>query len=423
MRFATLLSVVLCATSLAAAFPSAGILARQDDDTSADTTADTSADTSADDGTVSDSSASSASVSTTSVSAIRPGCAPQAATRACTNPTVRKEWRTLSNAQKQSFLTAVKCYGTLPHSSSLVKTGSTPDIPPINPASSAYDDMVYVHIDLNHQIHSTGWFFPWHRFYLHTYEQTLKNKCGYTGPLPYWDWTQDTANFLNASIWDSNHNHGVGTWGTATNDYQITDGAWGTANPSPFYLNYPSHHAIRRNFTLQPYLNFPRPYLLTNSAQYANETFTQAMVDASVQHYTGDYKGFQKSFQDYQGPHAGVHLMVGADLTGLCPGNAPASCIPGETWSPNDPLFFMHHARVDKAWYDWQNRNAANKCAFEGGSVQMLDSLADYDEYPLGAPPNLSLNSVFPTDGILQSNVHIQDVMDTKGGYLCYTYQ
>ncbi len=89
MRFATLLSAVLCATSLVAALPSAGILARQDDNT-----------TSADNGTASASSASSA---------FRPaGCAPQVASRACTNPTVRKEWRTLSNSQKQSFLNAVK---------------------------------------------------------------------------------------------------------------------------------------------------------------------------------------------------------------------------------------------------------------------------------------------------------------------------
>ena len=43
------------------------------------------------------------------------------------------------------------------------------------------------------QIHATGFFLPWHRLYLQTWEDELRSKCGYTGVQPYWDWTQGNA--------------------------------------------------------------------------------------------------------------------------------------------------------------------------------------------------------------------------------------
>jgi hypothetical protein len=40
------------------------------------------------------------------------------------------------------------------------------------------------------QIHNTGFFLPWHRQYVQTFEDKLKSECGYNGVQPYWDWTQ-----------------------------------------------------------------------------------------------------------------------------------------------------------------------------------------------------------------------------------------
>ncbi|TFK70138.1 Di-copper centre-containing protein [Pluteus cervinus] len=403
MRLPTLISSVLGTAYLVAALPAANIEAR---------------------GTCG--SFAPAGFCPASPTSTGPSSGPSSTPGSCTNPTIRKEWRTFSVDEKKAFLSAVKCLGSKPHNWDLVQSNTGPDIPNMmtDPSISMYDDMVFTHIDLNHHIHSTGWFFPWHRWYLNVYARLLTTQCGYTGALPYWDWTQDAADFEHATFWDADPNSGVGTWGNPNNDYQIEDGAWGLN--SGFKLHYPSTHAIRRQFTPQPYLQFPRPYLLADVNLLANETFTKDRLDASLFGFDGDFQGFQKSFQDYQGPHAGVHLMVGADLTGLCPGNAPASCVPGESWSPNDPLFFMHHAMVDKTWYDWQNR-ASNKYLFQGGSTQMLDSLASYDAYPLGSAPWLSSTSILPTGGWARfdtkSSVAIQDLFDTQNGYLCYTYQ
>ncbi|TFK68911.1 Di-copper centre-containing protein [Pluteus cervinus] len=341
----------------------------------------------------------------------------------CQNPSVRKEWRKLSKKEKKDWLKAVKCLGQQQHDPNLVATMNATDIPPINPKTSYYDDLVYMHMDLNHKIHATGWFFPWHRWYVHIAEEAMKTKCGYNGAMPYWDWTQDTGDFKHATIFDSDPDSGLGTWGVAKDDFQIRDGALGSNAQQPFKLGYPVKHGIRRNYTERPYINFPMQYLLKDPYLRANETFTKAIVDKSVNGFVGDFTGFQKYFQDYQGPHAGVHLIVGADLTGTCPGNAPKTCQGGETWSPNDPLFFLHHSMVDKVWSDWQNNNRQNFWAFEGGEVQSLSSLALYNKYPLGTPPLLDFSSVLPTENLFPNGARILDVMDTQGGFLCYKYQ
>ena len=39
------------------------------------------------------------------------------------------------------------------------------------------------------QIHQTGYFLPWHRLYVQSFEDALRTKCGYKGVQPYWDWT------------------------------------------------------------------------------------------------------------------------------------------------------------------------------------------------------------------------------------------
>jgi tyrosinase len=47
---------------------------------------------------------------------------------------------------------------------------------------------------------------------------------------------------------------------------------------------------------------------------------------------------------------------------------------------------------IDKIWFDWQNRDPANAHSFSGGSVQALESLDTYNQYPTGGPPFLSVS-------------------------------
>lgn len=54
--------------------------------------------------------------------------------------------------------------------------------------------------------------------------------------------------------------------------------------------------------------------------------------------FTGTFTGFQTLLEG--AIHAGTHNAVGGDIAGAA--------------SPTDPLFWLHHAFIDKTWADWQ---------------------------------------------------------------------
>ncbi|KAI0277803.1 hypothetical protein BGY98DRAFT_1176911 [Russula aff. rugulosa BPL654] len=277
----------------------------------------------------------------------------------CTNPVVRKEWRAFSTNEKAEWIRAVNCLSHLPHDPALAPSvdPSISLIPAVNTSSSYYDDLVYIHMDLNTRIHFTGQFLPWHRWYLYVFEQSLKYRCGYNGVSPYWNWSIDAPDFFESSFWKDSD-----------------------------------------------------PAALTDKQEEGNATFSVSVIEAALETSAGDYR-VSKSRWRYR-----------SDLAGMCPINAPPNCTEGPTWSPNEPLFWMHHGMIDKLWYDWQHRNPANANSFFGGSVQSLESLDAYNQYPNGAPPYLNLNTTMPADGLFPELV-IGDVLDTTGGVLCYIYE
>jgi len=343
---------------------------------------------------------------------------PVAATK-CKNPAVRKEWRKLSVHERTDWIRAMNCLSHLPHDNALAPTVKPTDIVAVNTSGSYYDDIVYMHMDLNHVIHFTGLFLPWHRWYVHSLESALKSKCGFAGSAPYWNWSMDAADLYGSTFFaDDDPHSGLGGWGDPSHDFQVPTGGF-----SDFHVSYPSPHTLRRNFTLRPFESFKGVPLFSNSDLMANISFTKAEVDKMVGGFEGDFKGFQQYFETFQGAHASVHMIMGGDLAGQCPINAPASCVSGSpTFSVNEPLFFMHHAMVDKVWSDWQHKHQSNFWSYQGGSVQALSNLTEYNAYPNGMPPALTLDSVMPADGIFPQAT-IRDVMDTTGGYLCYVYE
>jgi tyrosinase len=59
---------------------------------------------------------------------------------------------------------------------------------------------------------------------------------------------------------------------------------------------------------------------------------------AAVNTYPGTFTGFQTLLEG--AVHGGTHNAVGGDMKGSS--------------SPTDPLFWLHHAFIDKTWADWQ---------------------------------------------------------------------
>ncbi|KAK7030237.1 hypothetical protein VNI00_014254 [Paramarasmius palmivorus] len=351
----------------------------------------------------------------------------------CKKPAVRREWRALSKPERAEWIRAINCLANTPSEGNFIQYFKPNDISKYNASGSYYDgimtlcfvmrwtdrllDFVYIHMDLNHLIHSTGMFLPFHRWYVQVYENALKRKCGFKGVSPYWDWSLDAHDVYGSSMFkDSDPKSGLGGWGDPSNDFEVPNGGF-----SSFKLSYPSFHTVRRNFTLQPFVVFPPEVAGPNPARYANASFTPQEVSKLVNGFVGDYKGFQTYFESIEGAHAAVHFILGGDLAGQCPKNAPSDCVNGSpTFSANEPMFWMHHAMVDKVWFDWQQANKANTRAFEGGSMQAPPE--NSTQYPTGLPPNLTLKSTIHGEGMFPDAI-VQDVLSTTDGMLCYVYK
>ncbi len=69
---------------------------------------------------------------------------------------------------------------------------------------------------------------------------------------------------------------------------------------------------------------------------------TQADVDATMARAT--FSSFQRWLEQV---HNNVHLAVGGTMGGAS--------------SPADPLFFLHHANVDRLWADWQRAHSRKR--------------------------------------------------------------
>jgi tyrosinase len=106
-------------------------------------------------------------------------------------------------------------------------------------------------------------------------------------------------------------------------------------------------------------------------------------------------------------------------MTGFCPnGTGAPDCYAGPKWTPNDPMFFLHHAvgfnpsrsslvsainslslqMIDRLWSGWQLVAPQNALSFTGGSVQARETFAIYRTFPNGGPPFLHVSQTHRND-------------------------
>ncbi|CAE6417819.1 unnamed protein product [Rhizoctonia solani] len=338
-------------------------------------------------------------------------------TNKCTSLEVRKEWRALTRAERKAWIDANNCLNKKPSNGKLnleVDTNKYDNpffyIPPYNSSGSYYDDLVYVHMNLNPVIHFTGQFLPWHRVYLFERTNALRQECGYKGVAPYWD----TVDFVGSKIWDTDPKSGLGGFSNdSSDDYTIHDGAL------DIYLTYPSPHKLRRHYVPYPYDNARANY----SKVKATDTFTPAEVRKLLVQPEGNFTKFQSYLERPIGMHSSIHVMLGGDMGTMCPAGTEGtkSCpVQGAaTFSANDVTFHLHHGNVDRLWWLWQEKSDKNKYAFHGGSVQNISAL---DQYPNGQPPWLDKSTRVPNDGMWK-NYTIGDTLDTRRWPFCYVYE
>jgi tyrosinase len=246
----------------------------------------------------------------------------------------------LSSAEWQRFVTALR----------KVQSGRSP-----NP----YDRLSRVHFDNNPNIHNVASFFPWHRQFLRELEVLLQQQDS-SVTLPYWAWSFDSQAPEASPIFTNAY---YGSNGRGSNSC-VQDGQFRSYSPA-----FPRQHCLTRQFNLGNRIG----------AFYSVEHINR--VVSTSRSYDALRQGVEFA------PHAAVHVNIGSDMSTM--------------YSPNDPIFYAHHAYIDKIWADWQGIDTRRMSEYGGRTAQ-------------GAQGKLA-------DRLAPWNARVQDVMDTRR--LCYTYQ
>jgi Common central domain of tyrosinase/von Willebrand factor type A domain len=236
---------------------------------------------------------------------------------------------------------------------------------PPHTQANRYDDYVYVHQQSMaghpgndpgpHPGHRGPMFFPWHREFLRRFEQDLRAVSGDpTICLPYWDWSIDKtpADAGYPFFTDFLGGDGVGA------GIVVGDGAFASVNGwdlniADAYDPDPQHQAnldkLQRSFGTDPALG-PNPgdrTLPTRAAVIASLAVNEYDVKPWNITASGPHS-FRNRVEGWTGPqpitnmHNRVHVWVGGSM------------LPGT--SPNDPVFFLNHAKEDQLWAVWMQK-------------------------------------------------------------------
>ena len=202
-------------------------------------------------------------------------------------------------------------------------------------------------------IHGDGIFLPWHRWYILEMETILlqgqdagliSGGCNNTFVgIPYFDWhnlrsSQTPRKFINSHIFqDSLGDTAVRDQGGgciksgALKNFQMTDGS----------------NCVQRYWKDQMF----------SEGRSKSLIFTREL--SKVLHlknpFNYQYDQFRESLEFGDGLHGDVHRMVSGTM------NTEAAA--------NDPIFFTHHANVDKIWGDWQKQGFEHRDSFHSINV------------------------------------------------------
>jgi tyrosinase len=117
-----------------------------------------------------------------------------AAAAACAiNTNIRYEWRDFSTPDRQNFINSIQCLIKKPPSGNFA------------PATNRFEDFARLHQQYTPNIHGNAKFLIWHRYFLWTFEQTLRSECGLTAPFPWWDETKDAGHFSQTDLFGTDY--------------------------------------------------------------------------------------------------------------------------------------------------------------------------------------------------------------------------
>ncbi|KAK3396984.1 hypothetical protein B0T20DRAFT_356175 [Sordaria brevicollis] len=325
--------------------------------------------------------------------------------RACPNPIVRKEWRTLSAREQTDYISAVKCLINLP---SLAASGS------VAGALNRFDDFQGVHAVQTPDIHFVGHFLHWHRYMLHLYETTLRTECSYKGAQPYWDWFIDIDSGLPMEEWTIFSTPTPST-GLGGNGVYIPSESL-TPEQNPFNLTGRTGGGCVQSGAFTPdkgfSVNLNRTDPQRTDSHCLTRDFMEGVARDLLKHEVVEelmektnFTDFARRMEglpsfDYPNVHGGGHFGVGGVLGTL-----------GDAFnSPGDPIFYLHHANVDRLWTLWQLQNPEYVMSVGGPIVPF-----DYEGAQVDLDFEVNLNELGPSR-------KLAELQYTRGPLMCYVY-
>ncbi|KAJ1824280.1 hypothetical protein GGH91_000367 [Coemansia sp. RSA 2671] len=188
-------------------------------------------------------------------------------------------------------------------------------------------------------VHGHSAFFPFHRRFVLEFEN-LCRQIDPTFTVPYWDTTRDYRTPESSPI--------LSDWALGGNgegpDQCLQSGIQGN-----WTLGFPNWHCLRRRFsggdgTILPWV----PAELMSSFIQKDDRLSdfREHIEFSI--------------------HGATHIGLGGDA--------------GTRHAPNDFFFYMHHANIDRLWWQWQN-NPGRLFQYNGpgsnGEAQLSDVIPE----------------------------------------------
>ncbi|KAF2026530.1 Di-copper centre-containing protein [Setomelanomma holmii] len=320
---------------------------------------------------------------------------------------VRRDWEKLSNTERKEYITAVNCLWDLPNLN-----------PTFSAAQNYFDEFVAAHVNLTDYIDGTGNFLTWHRYLIHLWEETLRDQCGYSGALPYWNWFKYKDNLWDSPPFDGSvtslggdgdffaHN---GSLTGAGQVYLPSGKGGGCVKSGPFanrVINIGPIRPAMQDFVpvMKNQLDYNPRCLRRDLTIAAAARFTdQALFDVLAGNHSSSIAAFQDEFQSPPGTlrlHGAGHFSMCGDASDVFS-------------SLNDPAFYQHHALVNRVYWMWQ--------ALHPDLARTIAGTRTIRNTP--PSPNATIHD--PLDvGVLGEHLPIEDVLDTLGDTpLCYIYE
>ncbi|KAJ5602105.1 Di-copper centre-containing protein [Penicillium lagena] len=333
------------------------------------------------------------------------------------NLRVRRDWRDFSYRDKREYIDSVLCLQRLPaRTPSKLAPG----------AKTRFDDFVVTHINKTMEIHYTGTFLAWHRYFVHGFETALRDECGYTGDYPYWDWGADTHDMSKSPVFDGSETSmsGNGVHIRDAKDIQLKMG-----NIAPISLPAGTGGGCVHNGPFKDYtVNLgPGPLELcggnvskvAHPMDYNPRCFRRDLTTEILQQYANytsivsliinnnNIWDFQMAMQGIPGSgtigvHGGGHYAMGGD--------------PGRDvfMSPGDPAFWLHHGMIDRVWWIWQNLDLETRQNAIAGTGTFLNQPPS---------PNTTLATVIDLGWANLGPIAMKDLMSASDGPFCYVYR